>query len=328
MSLHNTGTAGLSPELRTFYDRNLLARLLPRLVFMNFGQVKPMPRNEGQSVQYRGFNTLPVLPVDVNGKTVPMVEGVTPSSQDATMTTITATPKQYGGWMEITDMVDFTSPDPVLTEFGQLLAEQAANTMDLLTRDVLSAGTNVQYANGKVSTVTVAAGDNITLLEVRKAVRTMQLNKVQKLTSMLNASTGVGTKPVPACYIGIVGPQTVYDLKGISQFVPVEQYGSAAGGTLPFEVGALDEVRFVLSNNSLIKAGAGAAGIDVHATLILAADAYGMISPMGIENIIKGFGVNGNDPLNQRATTGWKAFYTAAILQQLAVLRIEHAVSA
>jgi hypothetical protein len=52
-----------------------------------------------------------------------------------------------------------------------------------------------------------------------------------------------------------------------------------------------------------------------------------MISPMGVENIIKGFGA-GDDPLNQRASSGWKGFFTSVILQQLAILSIEHAVSA
>ena len=66
---------------------------------------------------------------------------------------------------------------------------------------------------------------------------------------------------------------------------------------------------------------------DVHNTIILGRDAYGIIQLQGVQNIIKGFG-SGNDPLNQRATSGWKCYFTAAILQELAVLRIEHGVTA
>jgi N4-gp56 family major capsid protein len=288
---------------------------------MNFGQVRPMPSHEGQGVNFRRFDSLAAT-------TSALTEGVTPSDSAMTVSQLTSTPAQYGAWVEISDILDFTAPDPVLTEFTQVLAEQAANSLDQITKNVLVAGTNVMYANSRVSRITVAAGDVLTAVEIRKAVRTMQANKVNKITSILNASTGVGTKPVNAAYVGIVGPSALYDLKAASGFVPVEAYGTSAGGTLPFEVGALDDVRFVLSNNSHVFTGAGAAGIDVHASIILGADAYGMISPMGIENIIKGFGVNGNDPLNQRATSGWKAYYSAVILQQLAILRIEHAVSA
>jgi N4-gp56 family major capsid protein len=322
LATNTTGSAGLSAELRTWYDKNLLARLLPRLVYMNFGQVRPMPAHEGQTVNFRRFDALAVA-------TTALTEGVTPGNETPTISQVTATPAQYGSWVEISDILDFTAPDPILTEFTQLLAEQAAQSMDILTRDVLVAGTNVQYADAVAGRSSVAATTGILdVAEMRKAVRTMQSNKVAKLTGILNASTGVGTKPINGAYIGIIGPYALYDLKADSNFISVEEYGSSAGGTLPFEVGSLDDVRFVLTNHPKVYTGAGAAGIDVHATLVIGADAFGMISPMGIENIIKGFGVNGNDPLNQRATTGWKAYYTAVILQQLAILRIEHAVSA
>jgi N4-gp56 family major capsid protein len=321
MATQTTLLAGMAPELRTWYDKNLLARLLPRLVYMNFGQVRPMPLNEGQTVNYRRFDALAVA-------TTPLTEGVTPGNETPTISQITATPEQYGSWVEISDKLDFTAPDPVLTEFTKQLAEQAAQTMDILTRDVLAAGTNVQYADGVAGRGSVTSAGLLDVTEIRKAVRTMQSNKVAKITSILNASTGVGTKPVNAAYIGIIGPYAHFDLKNDAKWIRVEEYGSQAGGTLPFEVGALDDVRFCLTNHPKIYTGAGAASIDVHASLILGADAYGMISPMGIENIIKGFGATGTDPLNQRATSGWKAYYCAVILQQLAILRIEHAVSA
>jgi N4-gp56 family major capsid protein len=310
----------MAPELKTFYDRNLLERLLPLLVFMNFGQVRPMPAREGQTVNFRRFNALPLA-------TTPLTEGVTPGNEQPTISQITASPLQYGSWIETSDILDFTALDPVLTEFGQLLAEQAAQSLDILTRDILVAGTTVQYADGVAGRVNVAAVTGILdVVEARKAVRTLQTNKVAKVTQVLNASTGIGTRAVNASYIGIIGPQALYDLKADPNFLSIEDYGSQTV-LLPNEVGSLDDIRFIMSNNTKVFTGAGAAGIDVYATLVMGANAYGMIAPMGIENIVKGFGA-GQDPLNQRASTGWKAYYTAVILQQLAIVRIEHAVSA
>ena len=40
---------------------------------------------------------------------------------------------------------------------------------------------------------------------------------------MINASTGISTEPVAASYIGIVHPNTTYDLKTDSLFVPIEK---------------------------------------------------------------------------------------------------------
>ena len=319
MATQTTALSGLAPELYTYYDRNLLERLLPNLLYMSFGQLRAMPRNQGQTVNFRRFNSLATA-------TTPLTEGTTPSSDTLDMSQVTASPSQYGKFVEISDILDMTAPDPVLTETGTLLAEQAAQTLDILTRDVIVAGTTVQYAAGQSGRSSVAVTNNLNVTEIRKAVRTMQTNKVSKITQVLDASTGVGTKPVNAAYVGIVGPSGLYDLKSDTKFIRVEEYGSRMP-LLPFEVGALDDVRFVMTHSPKIYSAAGSGSIDVHATLILGANAFGVISPMGITNIIKPFGA-GNDPLNQRATSGWKAFYTAVILQQLAILRIEHAVTA
>ena len=75
------------------------------------------------------------------------------------------------------------------------------------------------------------------------------------------------------------------------------------------------------------------AAMDVHATLIFGKDAYGVVDVAGsgaLQIIIKPHGSAGTqDPLDQRATVGAKvAAYTATILNDLWILRIEHAVSA
>jgi N4-gp56 family major capsid protein len=315
-----TTTGTLSPELRTFYDRNLLSRLLPRLVWALWGQPKQMPAREGQTVNFRRFASL-------TAATTPLSEGVTPAGNSLTVNEFTATPAQHGDFIEVSDYLDFTAPDPVFLEATDLLGEQAGDTIDQLTRDVLLAGTTVQYANGRVSRVTVAAGDILNDTEIYKVVRTMQTNKVKPINQILNASTGVGTKPIAGGYIAIISPAVLYSLKtqANTKFIPVHEYGSREA-LLPHEVGALDEVRFVLTNNPTVYSGAGAAGIDVHSTLVMGADFYGIIMPQGVTTIVKPFGSAGTaDPLDQRQTVGWKMLYTAVILQQLAGVRIEHA---
>jgi N4-gp56 family major capsid protein len=51
------------------------------------------------------------------------------------------------------------------------------------------------------------------------------------------------------------------------------------------------------------------------------------ISGRSLQNIVKAVGSAGTaDPLNQRGTSGWKASLAAKILQQLFMVRLEHAV--
>jgi len=165
---------------------------------------------------------------------------------------------------------------------------------------------------------------------IKKTVRLLKNNKARRMTKMVDATTGYGTSPLNASYIGIVHPNTTYDLKGITNFLPVEKYASTAG-IMEGEVGKYDEVRFVETTNAKVfeGEGAGTPAIDVYSTIVFGSDAYGTtrISGEAMKNIVKPLGA-GEDPLNQRATSGWKATFVAKILNQAYLVRIEHAVSA
>ncbi|MEK0313739.1 N4-gp56 family major capsid protein [Cohnella sp. 56] len=304
-----TGTAGLAPTIQTYYDKKLVARMLPNLTFMKYAQKRPIPRNGGKTINLRSFT--PLAPA-----TTPLTEGVTPAGNTLAMTEMTATVQQYGDFVQVSDVLDLTAIDPVLDETADLLGEQAAQTLDAVARDNLNTGTSVQYANGRVSRVTVAAGDNLTVLEIRKAVRTLKRNNA---------------KPIDGRnFVAIVEPGATFDLQGDSKWEEAAKY---AGSTQIFdgEIGRLYGVRFVETSLAKKFAGAGAASVDVYSTLVFGKDSYFMTdieSSGAVKNIIKPLGSGGtSDPLDQRATSGWKALFTVKILQQLAMVRIEHTVS-
>lgn len=80
------------------------------------------------------------------------------------------------------------------------------------------------------------------------------------------------------------------------------------------------------SGNKIADGGAGASGRDVYSTLILGANAYGTteISGGGLEFIAKQLGSAGTaDPLNQRATQGWKCTRATKILVDEYMVRVE-----
>lgn len=309
MATQTTGLAGLTPEMKTYYDKKLLSRLLPNHVFGQFAQKRPIPKNGGKTIEFRQFTSLPVA-------TTAITEGVTPAGNSLNVTSKTATISQYGDFIEISDILDMTAIDPILDETAELLGEQSAETLDVLARDIVVAGTSVQYANGRVSRITVAAGDNLTVLEIRKAVRTMKRNKVKPLDG--------------GDYVSIVEPGATFDLQSDTKWEAAAQY---AGSKQIFsgEIGKLYGVRFIETPLAKKFAGAGAAAVDVYATIIIGKDAYGMVDVSGsgaVQNIVKPHGSAGTaDPLNQRATSGWKALFTVARLEELAILRIEHTVS-
>jgi N4-gp56 family major capsid protein len=309
MATQTTATGTLAPTIQTYYDKKLLARLVENFVHLQFGQKRPISRMAGKTIDFRKFSALAAA-------TTPLTEGVTPGGNAITITNITATPLQYGDFIEVSEVLDMVAIDPVLDEMADVLGEQAQRTLDTVARDILVAGTTVQYANGKASRITVAAGDNMTVSEIRKAVRTLKRNNVKPLDG--------------GEYVAIVEPGTTYDLQSDTKWEAASQY---AGSKQIFsgEIGKLYGVRFVESSLAKKFAGAGAASVDVYATLVIGKDAYGIVDIAGsanVQNIVKPHGSSGTaDPLNQRGTTGWKAMFTVKILEQLAIVRIEHTVS-
>jgi N4-gp56 family major capsid protein len=100
---------------------------------------------------------------------------------------------------------------------------------------------------------------------------------------------------------------------------------AGAPGTAAFTVDALTAA--VTAGDVICGVGGGKDGTAVYGTMLLAANAYGVteISGGGLKHIIKQMGSAGTaDPLNQRATTGWKAMLTAVRLTEPYMVRIEH----
>lgn len=320
-----TTTTQIPAEVNNFYDRTLLFRAVPLFLHTRWAQVRDIPRKAGTTtIKFRRYGNL-------TAATTALSEGITPTGSQLSVTDITATVLQYGDYVTITDVLDYSSQDPVLMEAAEILGDQAGDTLDQLTRDVLAAGTNVYYGgSGHTLRSQVAAGEIITDTLIKKTVRLLKNNKARRMTKMVNATTGYNTTPLNASYIGICHPNTTYDLKGITGWTSVEKYASTAG-IMEGEVGKYDEVRFVESPNAKVFTGQGSGSIDVYATLIFGSDAYGTtrISGEAMKNIVKPLGSAGtSDPLDQRATSGWKATFVAKILNDAFLVRVEHAVSA
>lgn len=309
MTVQTTSTGALSAESKTAYDRALLQRALPQLVHAQFAQQRPLGRRQGKTIEFRKFASLAPA-------TTPLTEGVTPAGNSLSVSAITASINQYGDWLSGSDLLDLTSIDPILAETADLLGEQAGLTIDRVVRTVLAAGTSVQYAAGRVSRVTVAATDILTVLEIRKAVRFLKLQNARPVAG--------------GDFVAFVSPRATFDLQSDAAWKDPHTYQDTAN-IYSGEIGRIYGVRFIETTETISWAGAGAAGIDVYGTIIVGADAYGMIPLQGadLEFIFKPVNTDDkSDPLNQTWTSGWKVSTAAKILNDLAMLRIEHAVSA
>lgn len=318
----NTTRTEIPAEVNNFYDRTLLQRAVSNFVHTRWAQVRDIPRKAGTKViKFRRYGNL-------SAATTPLTEGITPSGSQLSVTDITATVAQYGDYVTVTDVVSYESEDAVLMEAAEIMGDQAGDTLDQLCRDIINAGTSVTYAgSGHTLRSQVAAGELITVAKIRTIVKTLKNNKAKRITRQINPTTGYNTTPIPASFIGIVHPNITYTLKGLTGFIPVQKYPNGAN-VMEGEIGSLDEVRFIETPNAKVFTGEGASGIDVYSTLILGANAYGItrVSGEAMKNIVKPLGSAGSaDPLDQRATSGWKATFVAKILNDDFMNRFESA---
>ena len=306
-----TTDTGLSKEMKTFYSDYLIDMAEPNLVHDQFGQKHPIPKNGGKIIEFRKYDSLPKA-------LTPLTEGVTPNGQKLSMSVITSNVQQYGGYIELSDILLLTAIDNNLVQATKLLGSQAGRTLDTITREVLNGGSNVQYAEGQVTARNALVGGQasgnhyLTVDAVRRAVRFLKVMNAPKI----NGS-----------YVGIIHPDVSYDLMSDPKWVNVKTY-SDPDAIYEGEIGKIEGVRFVETSEAKVFEGAGASGVDVYSTLILGADAYGVteITGGGLEHIVKQLGSAGTaDPLNQRATAGWKATKTAERLVEQYMIRIETA---
>lgn len=327
-----TGTSDIAVNLQGWYDRILLKRPLPALLHGRYGQIRPLPSNKGTRINFRRFNSLAV-------NTTALTEGVTPTGKKASTTDIYATVKFYGDFLTASDVILLTGLDATLVEFGELLGDQMRLTADTLDRDVIVAGTSVRYANSVAARTSIVTA--ISTSDLKAATRILTGNNAKKLTRQVIAGMKVGTRPIPAAFRCIAHTDCQQDLEALAGFTKVEEYASQKRVSEE-EIGSWGSIRFELTTNAKVwlagGASVGATGlvaadsstIDVYAHLILAENAYATVPLQkgNTKNIIKKMGSAGTeDPLNQRATSGWKIARTAKILNDNLMIRGEFGVT-
>lgn len=388
---------GLSEQMKTYYSDFLIDNAEPALVYDMFAQKVMIPKNAGKTIQFRKYDSLPTLNEEIK-------EGVTPQGQKIDMSTVNATLAQYGGYVELSDLLLMTAIDNNLVMATKLLGAQAGRTLNAITREVVCGGTNVQYGEGNVSARYLVGRDQadpndncyLTVNAIRHAVRFLKNQNAEKI----NGS-----------YIAIIHPDCAYDLMNDPNWKYPNQYATPEN-IFEGEIGKIEGVRFIesseakifyptrlakkdlfvtgevndsssvqftlstdVANNGLANkwilidgeryfvgsntsqlmtiytdetkskeakitvpkgtpiypADAGKEGCKIYATVVFGDNAFGTTSVAGggLEHIVKQLGSSGaNDPLNQRATVGWKANKVSMRLCEAFMVRIETASSA
>lgn len=219
----------LSPEMKTFYDKNLIRYASPNLVHDQFGQKKNIPANGGMTIEFRKYTPFAKA-------LTPITDVLVTTGTKLNVTTLTATVKEYGSFTEISSLLQLTAIDNNIMEATKLNGYQAGETLDTVTREVINGGTNVQYASGQVSARYLLVGGDATATNnhylsvdaIKRAARTLKVGKAKKIGSH---------------FVAIIHPDTSYDITNDDKWEAVKEYDPE--DWYEGEIGRIGGVRFV-----------------------------------------------------------------------------------
>ncbi len=230
-NINGTYSAGLAPEIQEYFDRALIRDFANELVHTRDLQKRPLPLNNGRTVQYRKWH--PFTPTNV-----PLKEGVTPDGKKIRVSEIHATVKPYGDYVAITDELNLVAVDNVTRETSRLLNRQAYESIDMITADALNSGMNVMYAkaNGALGTSRagiVAGTDVLTGAHVKKAVRALEKANAKRFPD--------------GFFHAVIDPDTKYSLTEDPLWVDIAKYQDKEK-VEKYEIGKMHGVKFYESN--------------------------------------------------------------------------------
>jgi N4-gp56 family major capsid protein len=305
-----TTTAVLPPAVREYYDRLLLMTAYPTLVHTKFAQKRILPEKNGDTIVFRRYSRLSTVPI-------PLVDGVTPPGAPLSVTDIKARVSFYGNFVTITNQVQLTVEDRVLNESARLLAQNLAQTMDEVTRDVLASTSSVlQCSNG----INGQTPTELTKADIDSSVKTLLGNDAEMISEVVTASDGYATSPVRPSFWGYLDTDLLDDLESVANFVNTANYPSQQT-VLDSEWGATGNVRWLYTSVGSVSAATPA----VYNNFIVGKEAYAVVhlrSETG-EFYIEPLGSAGAaDPLHQRGSVGWQHPFVSRILNDSFMLNL------
>lgn len=231
-----SGKNTLAPELKTFYDTELLENARKEMVYAQFAKRQPLPANGGKSVEWRKFNTF--------DRANRLTEGVIPTGQKFGITTKTAAIEQYGTYTAITDVLEMRAFDNVILEATKEMGASAAETQEVLIRDALATGTNVIYCDnvdGNGAIVSTPVSGATLFHDSSNGYAYLTPDMIAKAVVKLRKDRVL---PIDGNYVAVIHPSVEKDLCASKDWKEWHKYASPEEH-FNGEIGMINGVRFI-----------------------------------------------------------------------------------
>lgn len=127
-----TSSVGLAHLQSVYYQRRALDRLMKKTIFNEVAERDSIPLQQGRTVQFFRYRNPSVM-------TTPKAEGTVGTSQTIGSNILLATVSEYSTFLTVSTLLKETAIDPIVQSAADLLAYQAALSVDTIIRNVIDA---------------------------------------------------------------------------------------------------------------------------------------------------------------------------------------------
>lgn len=303
-----TGTSAISNLVQTAYDQYVRMALRSIPVMRALADVKPVQQAmPGSSVVFSIYS-------DLAQATSTLTETSDVSSIAlGNPNQITVTLNEYGSAVTTTKKLNLTSFNDVDTALADIIAYNAADSIDAVVAAVLTGAgnTNIIYGGNATTTNTIDAADTMTVAAIRKAVTELRTNKALPRIGEL--------------YAAYLHPRQTADLRaetGTGGFQALTQYVDRT----PFVAGAVGVIEgaFVVETPRVPYAvNTNSPAVNVYKAVIAGREALAEAQGQDISTVV-GPQI---DALRRYHTIGWYYFGGFNILRTAALYQIQSAAS-
>jgi N4-gp56 family major capsid protein len=297
-----TGTSAISNLVQTAYDQYVRMALRSIPVMRALADVKPVQQAmPGSSVVFSIYS-------DLAQATTTLTEASDVSSIAlGNPNQVTVTLNEYGSAVTTTKKLNLTSFNDVDAALADIIAYNAADSIDAVVASVLTAGTNVIYAGTATSTNTITSAMKMSVQDIREAVTELRTNKALPRIGEL--------------YAAYLHPRQTADLRaetGTGGFQDLSKYTDRT----PFVAGAVGVIEgaFVVETPR-VPYSANSGSVNVYKAVVAGREALAEAQGQDISTVI-GPQI---DALRRFHTIGWYYFGGFSLLRQAALYRIESA---
>ena len=261
----------MPPQIQQRYNAKLLSTPERNLIHMLFASPVELPDNQGFIDRQSRYDRLDLFPVPLDDAQN------NPPSQQLNRVDVDCRVRVYATYIVLTRQVTITNEDPVLNSAAARLGQALRETQDVLMRDNLESSASiincVGGSNGDLPT-------EMSLSDVDDVVTVLQNNSAEYITNMIEGQNKFGTSPIGDAYGCMLTTRMIPTLNGIDGFVRKFQYPNVSE-TLSTEWGAVNNVRFFVSEQGSVSPSASLLGADVANCFVAAKESYKVVWQAG-----------------------------------------------